>query len=397
MQTYFDNQLSAIEKLQRYRVGALFMEPGTGKTRTALELVKSTDADLVVWLTPCRTMDNLTREILKWGGHPNIYVVGIETISMSTRKYLDVRELVAGAERAFVLVDESLKIKNWEALRTRRILSLGELATYRLILNGTPLSRNILDLWAQMEFLSPKILSMSLPQFKNTYCEWVRKTKYVGGRSIQQEWITKHHNVDHLYSKIGHYVYECDLDLTSRRQYIELEYTVDYEARDRYKELKEYWLSKDTMDAAGNNVFLSMVQTMQQCYCVTEEKFVRLSEVLKVNDPSKVLVFTKYVASREAIAERYPDLTVLSYGMHAFGLNLQDHNVTVFWDKTWDFAQREQAERRTWRTGQQTDCIYYDLTARIPLDGLIACNVQAKTDLLQYVKRASKAQLAKDL
>lgn len=397
MQTFFDNQLSAIEKLRRYRVGALFMEPGTGKTRTALELVKSTDADLVLWLTPCRTADNLAAEIQKWGGLLNLHILGIETVSMSTRRYLDARALLSGAERAFILVDESLKIKNWEALRTRRILSLGQLATYRLILNGTPLSRNILDLWAQMEFLSPKILSMSLPQFKNTYCEWVRKTKYVSGRSIQQEWITKHHNVDHLYSKIGHYVYECDLDLSSRRQYIELEYTVDHEARERYKELKDYWLSKDTMDAAGNNVFLSMVQTMQQSYCVTEEKFTRLAEVLRVNDPTKVIVFTKFVASRDAIAERYPNLTVLSYGMHAFGLNLQDHNVTVFWDKTWDFAQREQAERRTWRAGQQMDCIYYDFTARIPLDGLINRNVEAKTSLLEYVKRISKAQLQKEL
>jgi hypothetical protein len=151
------------------------------------------------------------------------------------------------------------------------------------------------------------------------------------------------------------------------------------------------------MDAAGNNIFLSMVQTMQQSYCVTMEKFARLDEVLKANDPSKILVFTKYVASRDAIAKRYPYLTVLSYGMHAFGLNLQDRNITVFWDKTWDFAQREQAERRTWRAGQQTDCIYYDLTARMPLDGLISKNVQAKTDLLQYVKRISKAQLSKEL
>lgn len=34
------NQKKAIEKLEKLRVGALFMEPGTGKTRTAVERLK---------------------------------------------------------------------------------------------------------------------------------------------------------------------------------------------------------------------------------------------------------------------------------------------------------------------------------------------------------------------
>ena len=37
--TAYAHQRAAIEKLSRLRVGALFMDMGTGKTRTALELV----------------------------------------------------------------------------------------------------------------------------------------------------------------------------------------------------------------------------------------------------------------------------------------------------------------------------------------------------------------------
>jgi len=34
----YEHQKKAVEKLQRIKVGALYMEMGTGKTRTALEL-----------------------------------------------------------------------------------------------------------------------------------------------------------------------------------------------------------------------------------------------------------------------------------------------------------------------------------------------------------------------
>ena len=36
----FDYQTEAVDKLMRVKVGALYMEMGTGKTRTALELIQ---------------------------------------------------------------------------------------------------------------------------------------------------------------------------------------------------------------------------------------------------------------------------------------------------------------------------------------------------------------------
>ena len=59
-----DNQKQDIAKLKKTKVGALFM-PGTGKTRTAIELVKSTDTDFVLWIVPFQTKTNLQDEIKK--------------------------------------------------------------------------------------------------------------------------------------------------------------------------------------------------------------------------------------------------------------------------------------------------------------------------------------------
>jgi predicted helicase len=64
-------QNKAIDKLHRLKVGALFMEPGTGKTRTAYELVKSVKSDYIFWLTPFQTKQNLQDEINKCGGFSN--------------------------------------------------------------------------------------------------------------------------------------------------------------------------------------------------------------------------------------------------------------------------------------------------------------------------------------
>ena len=155
-------QADAIAKLSRLKVGALFMDAGTGKTFPAYQLIESTGCDYLLYLAPYQTIhnelsdENVLKEIDKYGGFsmPHDFV-GIESLSSSTRIYLELHEKLQNAERPAIICDESLKIKNSEAIRTKRILRLGQMAEFKLILNGTPLSRNLLDLWTQMDFLSP--------------------------------------------------------------------------------------------------------------------------------------------------------------------------------------------------------------------------------------------------
>ena len=47
-----ENQKKAFEKFKKLKVGALFMEQGTGKTKVALELIKTTDSNLVLFFCP---------------------------------------------------------------------------------------------------------------------------------------------------------------------------------------------------------------------------------------------------------------------------------------------------------------------------------------------------------
>lgn len=391
------NQKNAITKLQQYKVGALFMEPGTGKTRAAYELVKSVpNVDYILWLTPFQTKENLANEIDKCGGL-NVDIEGIESLSNSNRITLDLYSKLEKAKNPFIVCDESLKIKNWSAKRTKRIVELSKLAQYKLILNGTPLSRNLLDLWAQMEFLSPRILNMGIAEYKNTFCEYTRITKRIGHKRYTREFITKYHNVDYLYNRIKHYVYEAELDLDVKKQYINLDYKIEEPILKEYQFLKEKYLDDENLRFIVQNIFLELCQKMQHLYCCTEEKFDLLNEIVKNNRKEKIIVFTKFIKSREEIEKRFPDIQVLSYGKHAYGLNLQEYNRTIFWDKTWDYAKRIQAEQRTYRTGQDEDCVYYDLTGNVGLENMIDKNIHAKIDLSEYFKKVSVEQLKKEL
>lgn len=395
---YLNSQLQAVEKLNKVKCGALFMEAGTGKTRSAMELVKHTDADYILWFTPFQTKDNLHAEINKWGGL-QCDVVGIESIQNSDRIYIELLHKCESAKNAFIICDESLKIKNAEAKRTNRLLELAKLSAYRLILNGTPLSRNLLDLWSQMQFLSPMILNMSLAEFKNTFCEYVQVIYHSDGyaRHYTKEFIKKYHNIDYLYSLIEPFIFESKLSLSIGQQYINIDYSLTEDEKLQHDKLKEKYLDNEMLLARNNNIFLEVTQKMQHNYSLSPEKFTIVDKLITDIDKSKVLIYAKYISTQQALKSHYKDIRIMSLQKHSYGLNLQDYNTIIFWDKTWDYAQREQVEKRIYRTGQYKDCLYYDLTGNVGLEKMINENVERKRNLLDIFTEKSIEQLKKEL
>jgi SNF2 family DNA or RNA helicase len=395
-------QLSAIDKLRRFKVGALFMRPGTGKSLSAIELVRAVeDVDYILWLAPYRSVNppvegsGIKSEVAKWGGfNCTTDFYGIESISASDRIYLEIHNKLSKARNPFIIVDESLKIKNWEAKRTKRIIELGKLCQYKLILNGTPVSRNILDVWAQMEFLSPNILTMDMAEFKNTFCEWTKITKRFGNyRTYTKEFINKYHNIDHLYSLIHHYVFEADLELTIHQQHIDVSYEIDEDILEEYKRLKEKYLDNEKLQFLNNNIFLEMTQKMQHLYCCTSEKFEAAKRLFKSIPQEETIIFCKYIASRKECEKAFPKATVLSLQKESLSLNLQHCNNLIFWDKTWDWALIDQAMHRIWRTGQNKDCRFYHFHGDVGLEKLIRENNDKKEDMLKYFKTKTVEEL----
>lgn len=210
-------QGAAVQKLKPTRVGALFMEMGTGKSRSIIEIVKQKihKIDKVVWFCPVSLKTTVQFEILKHtDSHdicifddkttseniPNVrwYVIGIESMSSSNRVVFAARELIT--EKTFVILDESSYIKGHRAKRTERIILIAEKAKYRFVLTGTPISQGVEDLFSQMKFLSPNILGYrSWYTFARNHLEY--SDKYPG-------LIVRTHNTEQLAAKIAPYTYQ---------------------------------------------------------------------------------------------------------------------------------------------------------------------------------------------
>ena len=124
-----NKQEEAFKKLSKLKVGMLAMEMGTGKTKVALDLMasKKHKVDYMLWVCPFSIKSEIEAERIKWHPELNIEIVGVETISSSDRTYLALLEKLK-THKTFIVVDESLKIKNADAKRTERILKFGEYA-----------------------------------------------------------------------------------------------------------------------------------------------------------------------------------------------------------------------------------------------------------------------------
>lgn len=384
------NQQLAFDKLSRLKVGALFMEMGTGKTKVALDLInsKSNKIDYILWICPFSIKNEIIKERDKWYPAMKIDVVGCETIGSSDRTYLEILKKVT-TSKTFIVVDESLKIKNINAKRTRRIIEFGEYAQYKLILNGTPITKNVIDLYTQMQFLSPKILKMSFNQFKNTYCEYYIRGKLKG-------MVKKQHNIEHLISLIEPYIFDCDLDIEAKKMYYNYFYDVD---TFQYSKLKN-----ELLEGIANIDFFVLTTKLQQFYTTYKEEV--LKELLEqMND--QVIIFVKYLDSIPAGANKivgdmntkerkqvidkfergdFKELYI-TYGCGSYGLNLQFCRNIIFAEHCFDYSQRIQAEARIYRIGQNYDVNYYNLWCNVGLEKMIQSSLNKKSNLLNEIKK----------
>jgi SNF2 family DNA or RNA helicase len=235
----FINQKRAFEKFKKLKVGALFMQMGTGKTKVALELVNYNNVDLLIYIAPFSTLDNIKKEIEKWGVNCDYILIGYETISMSDKKYLELLDKIKN-KKCFIIADESIFIKNEETKRFRRLCKIRENCEYALILNGTPLTKNEWDLYNQMYFLSPLILNMSRQQFLNTFFTKITYKK-IGQRENTFYKFSKV-NAELLYKMIEPYIFKCELDF-NRNEDVTYNF-IPYLDEDDYYQEKERRLNE---------------------------------------------------------------------------------------------------------------------------------------------------------
>lgn len=429
----YDHQKKAVEKLSRIKVGALYMEMGTGKTRTALELIAARynagKVNHILWLCPCSVKRTIEREIEKHAGSiKNLTICGIETLSSSIRARVELYKLVR-ENKVFLIVDESNLVKNHKAKRTRAVMDIADDCEYKLILNGTPISRNEADLFSQWLILDWRILGYrSFWSFAHNHIKW---DDNVRGK------IRDTVNVDYIVRKIAPYSYqikknEC-LDLP-KKTYGTAYYELSEEQLDHYHycahellfdvdELEPHTIYRMftglqniisgiainlKSDKFGNDLFFNeplknpRVQTLLEVISRIDEKVIIFCKYThEINDLVDVLnaeygdgsavKFNGEVSQKERQEnikkfEKSARFFVANKMTAGYGLNLQFCNYIIYYSNDWDYATRGQSEDRVHRIGQENNVHIIDIIAENTLDERILSCLFRKERLVDAFK-----------
>lgn len=437
----YDYQREAIEKLSHLKVGALFMEMGTGKTRTTLELIERRLAagkiDHVLWLCPCSCKKNLLEDLNKHADiEPGLIdICGIETLSSSYKANTALLELVKRT-KCFLIVDESLLCKSPHALRSEAVKRIAECCRYKLILNGTPISRNYADLFEQFFILDWRILGYrSYWSFAANHLEMDDKYKHKIRRVL---------NTDYLTDKISPFTVEIkkeDVLTLPPKEYEYRDFELTTEQCVHYEAVKDDFLSEAllcgnnefedsviiyrTFNAlqqvtSGNRILTPASQAMQSCQffknILDNPRIQCLSDVLStIADGEKVVIWCKFkheigdiqtllqsrgksVAicdgnlthkKRQEEIDRFlnsAQFLLANKSCAGFGLNLQFCHNAIFYNNDWDWATRQQAEDRMHRIGQTNSVRIIDIAAFAKIDSRILDCISRKENMSAQFK-----------
>lgn len=442
------HQQEAVAKLLPARVGGLFMEMGTGKSLAAIMLavLRQDKIDRVAWFCPVALKETIRQEIVKHTGGREAdvhlfgesttsatlpesfwHVIGLESVGGSSRVTLAVNALVG--ERTLCIVDESQYIKGHRAKRTERLTLICARARYRLILTGTPLSQGVVDLYAQMRFLSPKILGYSsFYSFSANHLEYSEKFPGM---------IVRAHNVAWLAAKIRPYVYqvtkaEC-LDLPAKL-YESRFFRMTGPQAEAYQRAKEEFLYEADPDEWDALAIFRLFTALQQIACgfwnrrtkqgvehlaFPHHRLEMLMEtVAAVPENEKIVIWAKYRRDIESICDSLSDaygasnvarfygdtpqpkrglevakfradarFIVSTQGCGGVGQTWNEAHMAMFYNNAFKFSERLQAEDRIHRIGQAHSCTYVDIHCAGTIDDRIAQALANKGSTVDAFRR----------
>ena len=299
----------------------------------------------------------------------------------------------------YVILDESHKIKNpaSQTAKAARILK----SNHRLVLTGTPVENNTIELWSQFAFLNPGLLG-SLNYFKKAFTYPIEKRKDHEAAAFLRQLIypfvlrrTKEGVARELPPKIEQ-TYYCTMNPEQQRLYALW--------KDHYRAMILEKIDQVGLDRARINVLEGLVKLRQiACHPFLVDKSIRedsgkfesLKEVIEeiVAENHKVLIFSQFVRMLKVIREyldedgilyeyldghtthrmrhvdRFqndPDISIFLISLKAggVGLNLTAADYVIHYDPWWNPAVEVQATDRAHRIGQDKKVNVYRLITK---------------------------------
>ena len=461
----YAHQLEALEKSWAQDTYALFMEMGTGKSKVLVANIAmlydrgAIRAALVVapkgvyknWDEiefPVHLPDHVEHTKVLWEpnitkkkqveldtlfddkGDLKILIMNVE--AFSTSKGLDFarRFLNIFVGRALIGIDESTTIKNPTAKRTKNILSIGNLAKYRRILTGSPVTKSPLDLYSQCEFLDPYHLGhQSYYSFRARYANMIDRN--FGGRRVQI--VGSYRRLPELTEKLQKFSYrvlkeEC-LDLPPKvftKRIVEL----TDEQKKIYAQMKRMAIAELDGKVMSTMNVMTQLMRLHQVTCghfkaddetITELKSNRINSLLELLDETegKVIIWANYRADIKnivtALKKAYGEASTVEYhgGVDStlrqehialfqqkngptryfvgnaqtggYGITLTAASTVVYYSNSYDLEKRLQSEDRAHRIGQTGSVTYVDLMAENTIDERIVKALNKKINIANEI------------
>ncbi|KAF5743891.1 protein PHOTOPERIOD-INDEPENDENT EARLY FLOWERING 1 isoform X2 [Tripterygium wilfordii] len=194
--------------------GILADEMGLGKTIMTIALLAHLACDKGIWgphliVVPTSVMLNWKTELLKWcpafkiltyfGSakerkvkrqgwlKPNSFHICITTY----RLVIQDSKVFKRKKWKYLILDEAHLIKNWKSQRWQTLLNFN--SKRRILLTGTPLQNDLMELWSLMHFLMPHIFQ-SHQEFKDWFSNPI-SGMVEGQEKVNKEVVDRLHNV----------------------------------------------------------------------------------------------------------------------------------------------------------------------------------------------------------
>lgn len=419
-------QLNMINKAQTLDAMGLFMEPGLGKTVTALTIIAEQFKGKTLVVAPKRVAENVwDKEIANWQhlsklslskvlGTPkqrqaalrensSIYITNLENLVWLLDEPITFDNLV---------IDESSRFKDPSTKRFKALKKHLRSFKKRLILTGTPSPQGISDLWSQVGILDlGKRLETSLTKFREKYLEPDQINRHT---RVVYSWKPKKGTVETIQNTISDICFSLRaadyLNLPKCSMiYHELELNPEernmYEAlkKDAVMQIKDFEITAATAATLAGKLLQytsGAVYTDGSEWTPTNNAKVEFVQSLLEESSVPTLIFYHFQHSLTRLQELFPHAQVLNDDnitawnrgevpimlahpqSGGIGLNLQcntgDLAQVVWFDLPWSSENYVQANARIYRQGQTKPVLIHHLVVKNSIDGLVVKALDGK-------------------
>lgn len=417
-------------KLNQTITGVLIFAPKGVHMQWILDQIpEHLDASIRVNLVLWDKKEEYTRADFFVPGALNVFALNIDTIRTDGGAEASAMFIRMHFGRVFMVVDESHRIKNYGATTTKEIVKLRRHVAYRRVLTGTPLAKNLADIWSQMMFLDPKIIGIdTLAVFKARFC-------VMGGYENRQ--IVESKNIEEFYRLIAPHSYrltKAEATDLPPKMYSKYKYEMDTKTRAKYDDMAHSYMMEIEAGTIEAKNHLSCVIKLQQLLSgfITIDPKKHIVEMVSMQRAEIVVdmleqingqciiwaafipdihilkpFIEKKTGEEVALLDNWRDYTkrktkyvLMNPSSGGTGLNLQfetaGDNNAIYYNNTDRSLPRWQSEDRIWRTGMGGTAQIWDIIAHKSVDQGVLDNLKEKKDLSDLVLDDIRRMIAGD-